>query len=366
MKKTCFACLLTLLLAACGGKQALHTTELSVELKGAADDTLYLCGTDGLYDRIDTLPLKNGKLSTTLTLDTLIMADLLLPDGRQYPVFLGKGEKIRLKGTADGNLEVSGSLPNEELTAFYKGLRESPDGTKTEPLTFAQERVKAEQFILDHQASLASVALLQKYFVQQPNPDYKLITRLTERMTGDLKDRAPLSTLLESLKDEEKISVGRVAPYLQMNNAKGEKVTRNTFKGKYLLLHFWASWDTESREANAALRRIYKKEKKNEYFALLGVSLDLDRQTWLDCIKSDTLQWEQLCDFQGWEGNTVKQFCLHRLPTNLLLDTGGKIQGINLTEEELLTKIPEIEKREKEKAQREKERKSAQKSKKRK
>ena len=84
-------------------------------------------------------------------------------------------------------------------------------------------------------------------------------------MTGGLKDRPYVDELLDLIQEEEKVSVGKTIPYVNLPNAKGTQISRTSFKDKYLLIHFWASWDPQSMEANAALRRIYKKEEKNKY-----------------------------------------------------------------------------------------------------
>lgn len=84
-------------------------------------------------------------------------------------------------------------------------------------------------------------------------------------MTGGLKDRPYVDELLDLIQEEEKVSIGKTIPYVNLPNAKGTQISRTSFKDKYLLIHFWASWDPQSMEANAALRRIYKKKKRTSY-----------------------------------------------------------------------------------------------------
>lgn len=359
MKKTYLAYLLPLILSACGNKQT-NTVQLSGEIKGLGSDTLYIYGTDNYYDRMDTLPVKDGKFSATLTVDTLVSTRLQFSDGTEYPLYLNKGNKITIKGSAAelASLEVTGNTPNEELTAFQKELK---------GLGKPSEKVleeKAEAFIGNHPSSLVSIYLLEKYFVQKPQPDFRRIEGLTERMTGELKDRPYVDDLLELIQEGEKAFVGKTVPYFQLPNAKNTQVNRNSFKDKYLLIHFWASWDSLSMESNAALRRIYKKEEKNKHFALWGISLDTDRKKWAEVIERDTLKWEQSCDFSGWNTTPVKQLSIQALPANLLLTPSGRIEAKNLSEEEIKEKLKEIEQEEKEKEEREKERKRQQRLKK--
>lgn len=348
MKKIYLAYLLLIaLLSACGGKDE-HTTFLSGEIKGIGTDTLYIYGMDRLYDRMDTLPVNNGKFSASLAIDTLVGTWLLLGNGTEYPLFLNKGDHIKIEGDT-ANLRITGNKPNEALTTFLKELKETD-----EPSEATLQQVEA--FIESHPASLASIYLLEKFFVQKPQPDFERIRKMTEKMTGELKDRPYVSKLLQSLQEEEKVSIGKNIPYFRLPNAEGTPIARTNFKDRYLLIHFWASWDQQSMESNAALRPIYRKEQKNKYskFALWGISLDTDREKWEKALRQDSLEWEQCCDFAGWNTEAVTLLAIHTLPANLLISPSGKIEGRNLSDAEIRAKVEQITQKEKEKKEAEK------------
>ncbi len=344
MKNIYLAYFLLIIVSACGGKKS-ETVSLNGEIKGLGNDTIYIFGADKLYDCMDTLLVKDDKFSATLTPDTLVETYLLFSDGTQYPLFMDKGDKIQIKGSASepGLLEITGNSANEELSAFLNELK----GLGTLSQKVMEE--KAESFINNHPASLASIYLLDKYFIQKPQHDFNQIKRLTEHMTGELKDRPAIDELLDRIQEEEKSAVGKSTPYFHLPNAKGKSISRSDFKNQYLLLQFWASWDTLSRDSNAVYRRIYKKEQKNKKFALLGISLDIDKEKWQEAIQTDTLKWEQVCDFSGWSTEPVKLFSIRGLPANILLSPSGRIEGRNLSEEAIEKKLKEIEKTEKEK-----------------
>ena len=334
MKNIYLAYFLLIILSACSGKKS-DAVSLNGEIKGLGNDTLYIYGTDMLYDHMDTLLVKDDKFSATLSPDTLVSTWLLFSDGTQYPLFMGKGDKIQIKGSTSepGILEITGNSANEELSAFLSDLK----GLGKPSQKVLEE--KAENFINSHPSSLVSVYLLDRYFIQKANPNYTLIKKFTEQMTGELKDRPAIDELLDRIQEEEKVAVGKTAPYFNLPNAEGKKIGRSDFKDKYLLIHFWASWDTVSRDSNAVYRRIYKKNQKNKNFALLGISLDIDKKKWQQAIKSDTLKWEQTCDFSGWDTETVKQFAIQSLPANILLSPTGRIDGKNLSEEAIEKKL---------------------------
>ena len=175
MKKIYLAYLLLIILSACGSKNT-NSVYLNGEIKGLGNDTLYIYGTDKFYNRMDTLLVKDDKFSATLTTDTLASTWLQFSDGTEYPLYLDKGDNIKIKGSAAEltSLEITGNVPNEELTAFQKELK----GLST-PSEKALEE-KAEAFINSHPSSLVSIYLLEKYFVQKPQPDFSLIKEMTE------------------------------------------------------------------------------------------------------------------------------------------------------------------------------------------
>ena len=315
MKNSYFVYFLLIILSACNDKKS-GTASLNGEIKGLGNDTIYIYGVDEMYDRMDTLLVENDKFSKTVSLDTLIAARLLFSDGTQYPFFMDEGNKIQIKGSAAelNSLEISGNTPNEEFSAFQKELKGL--GTPSEKVL----EDKAGKFINEH-------------------------------MTGELKDRPYIDELLNYIQEEEKAAIGKTAPYFRIPNPKGKQINRSNFKDQYLLIHFWASWDTVSRDSNAVYRRIYKQERKNKKFALLGVSLDMNKDTWQKAIKADTLEWEQVCDFSGWNAEIVKQLAIKTLPANILLNPFGKIEGKDMTEEAIKKKLKEIENTEKEKQQ---------------
>lgn len=331
---------LIIVLGLAGCKKQDDVARISGEIKGLGNDTLYLYGTDQFYDRIDTIYVQDDKFTHTVQPDTLISALLLLKNNTEYPLFLEKGNKIKIEGTADNLdfLKINGNTPNKEFTAFQQELQGLG---KPSPKVMEE---KAEEFIRQHHSSLVSIYLLDKHFVQKESPDFTKIKALIEMMTGVLQDRPYIENLDESIKQAEKAMDGKYAPFFSLPNAKGEKLSRSSepFKKKYLLVNFWASWCDSCRTQNAELRDLYRTYKKSKDFAILGISLDLDKKEWQEAIRRDTLQWEQVCDFSGFNSETVKQYNITALPTTFLLSPEGKILARGLRGEALKTKLKEV------------------------
>lgn len=348
MKKTTLLYLLLLLLSACAKESRVVT--IHGQLKGMENDTLYIYGMDRMHDRTDTIPVIGGIVEAELPIDTLVGTWLIFNDGQKLPLFLDKGSKISIKGNSDDipNIEIKGNKANDELTKFnheIKALKEAtPDSI----------RYKAEEFIHSHPFSLVSIYLLDTYFVKVENPDLDKIRQLIEPLSGELKDRPYLMNLSERLENEEKSETGKIAPGFRLKDKDNKSVTRADFRNKYLLLHFWATWNEESLKKNEMLKKIYKDEKKNENIAFINISLDSDKKAWLDTIEKDTLEWNQLRDERGWNGEIAEDYCIKTLPTNLLISKNGRIEKYNLEEEDIQQLLERIEKEEKEKKEREK------------
>ncbi len=337
--------LITLGLASC--KKHTDSAYITGEIKGLGNDTLYLYDIDGFHDRIDTIYVKDDKFTHTMQTDTLIAAMLLLKNRIEYPLFLNKGNKIKIEGKAD-NLEflkIGGNTPNKEFTSFQEELQGlgQPSPNKMEE--------KAEEFIEQHHSSLVSIYLLDKYFVQKESPDFTKIKKLIDLMTGILQDRPYIEQLNDYIQQAEKAQKGKYAPFFNLPNAKGEKITRSSedLKKKYLVINFWASWCDSCSATNAELRELHRLYKKNKDVALLGISLDIDKEQWKEAIRRDSLDWEQVCDFSGLNSETARQYNISKLPTTLLLSPEGRILERGLRGEDLKKKLKEVLPDEKEK-----------------
>lgn len=340
MKKSSILILIIICLAGC--KKASNDVIITGEIKGLGTDTLYLYGMDEAYDRIDTIYVKDDKFSYTTEADTVISAFLLLKNQIEYPIYFDKGNKIKIKGESSNPdlLTIDGNIYNEEFTAFQKSVKELDT-----PSDNALEE-KAEEFIMQHHSSFVSIYLLDKYFIQKDTPDFDKIKKLTTVMTGVLQDKSYIGQLNEAITQAEKSEIGKYAPFFNLPNAKGEKITRSSeaFKKKNLLINFWASWNDSisDNSSNSELREIYKTYKKSKHLGMLGISLDIDKQQWKDAIKRDTLDWEQVCDFGGLSADVAKQYSIKQLPANVLLSPEGKILAKNLWGEDLKKKLKEI------------------------
>jgi peroxiredoxin len=131
------------------------------------------------------------------------------------------------------------------------------------------------------------------------------------------------------------------APDLTMTGINGKKISISDFKGKYLLVDFWASWCGPCRQENPNVVAAYNKFK-NKNFTILGVSLDEDKAAWLKAVKDDHLDWAQMSDLKQWESAAISTYHFDGIPFNVLIDPNGKIIAESLRGEELEQKLSEV------------------------
>jgi peroxiredoxin len=135
--------------------------------------------------------------------------------------------------------------------------------------------------------------------------------------------------------------VGSKAPDVTLTSSDGKQVSISSFKGKYVLVDFWASWCGPCRRENPNVVEAFNKFK-DKNFTVLGISLDEDKNKWLEAIAKDNLTWTHISDLKGWESMAGRTYGVQSIPANFLLNPEGMIIARDLREDELQEKLEEI------------------------
>lgn len=135
--------------------------------------------------------------------------------------------------------------------------------------------------------------------------------------------------------------VGKQAPDLNLPDVNGKNIDLSSFKGKYVLVDFWASWCEPCRMENPNVVKAYQ-EFKDKNFTILGVSLDSKKDAWQKAINDDKLTWTHVSDLKYWSSAAVQIFKFDGIPFNVLIDPQGKIIAQQLRGESLENKLKEV------------------------
>jgi thiol-disulfide isomerase/thioredoxin len=188
--------------------------------------------------------------------------------------------------------------------------------------------------------------ILSSYQSIASNPDFGIEAYSTgevETIVTDAAKRFPEHKELATIKRQfqKKQPLPQTAPDFTLPDTTGRPVALQSFRGRYVLVDFWASWCPPCRAENPNIVAAYRKYR-DKNFTVLGVSLDKERGPWLKAIAQDSLAWTHVSDLKYWDSMVVPLYNIEEIPFNVLLDTSGTIIAQNLSGTALHQKLGEV------------------------
>ncbi len=232
---------------------------------------------------------------------------------------------------------------NKEYSEFYK--KKDQAGMDKIDAAFdkltEQKNIKNKQYLKDNASSPIAMFVLKQYAGYDINADdvEPMFLALPEQLRASPAGK----DMTEKLETAKKTGVGKMAMDFTQNDTLGIPVSLSSFRGKYVLIDFWASWCGPCRQENPNVVKAFN-AYNSKGFTVLGVSLDQPtaKDKWMKAIHDDKLTWTQVSDLKYWKNDVAVQYGIQAIPQNFLIDPQGKIVGKNLRGEALNKKLAEL------------------------
>lgn len=330
-------------------------------IKGLKEKFVYLIHPVEAGEKIDTLEVKNGtfKIKGKVT-DANIY---LLAFGEEYmpiEIFLEPG-KFEINGDfADLNhIKVEGGALQTNYDNFYSELAPINDDYERIYDSFSKAKSdsnvvlidslnieldsikdlyyeKAYQYVEKQPVSIVSAKLISEILMAFPDVDR--LDPIVNKFDNYVKNSSFGQKITTTLNTIRKTKVGTEAPVFSLLDVEGNEISLDKYKGKYVLIDFWASWCGPCREENPRMVSVFKKYKGKK-FDMLGVSIDDNLDQWKKAVIKDQLLWTQVVDDQNISN---KVYGIISIPANILVDPNGIIIGKNLFGRKLENQLEEL------------------------
>lgn len=333
-----------------------QTAKVSGNLTGLKDAQIVIYYYKGDKSVSDTVKVNGGKFNWVAQISEPQKVGTML-FGRYYQFFVEPGS-IEIKGTDKSEeIKITGSKSQDEYEAYDKTLKDLDDQesplyqkwgkvSKEEQVKLEekvedlrkQRRARNNQYIATHPKSPLSISMVSDKAMMG---SYGEVKEAFEKLDAAAQQSAEGKRIAERLVVLKRSAVGEPMLNFTQNDVEGKPVQFSNFKGKYVLVDFWASWCGPCRAENPNVLKAYQ-QYKDKNFTVVGISLDDKGENWKKAIKDDQMPWTQVSDLKGWKNEVSTYYGIMGIPSTLLIDPQGNIIAKDLRGESLNKKLAEL------------------------
>jgi len=321
---------------------------------------------------IDSALVKDGKFTFSGNLEEPTLASLMMVEQEaaktvsmkrdMLAVYLDKGTITVTTQDSISKATVTGSPANDAYLALNNQLKEVNEKASTLQKEYRElyqakdeegmKKLEAKFDELDNEQKAIMKDYLKKtpatpigmYVISQV-AGYDIVPSEIEptfkKLSKEARNSPSGKEFAKRLQSAKKTAVGQRALAFSQATPDGKMVSLDAFRGKYLLVDFWASWCGPCRQENPNVVKAYEKFK-DRGFDILGVSLDDNKDKWLKAVEADKLAWTHVSDLKGWKNAAADLYGVRAIPQNVLIDPKGKIVAKNLRGDKLEEKLEEL------------------------
>lgn len=383
MRKIVLPALLVLLLAGCDNEEKKSFT-VSGTLRNTTSTVVYIeetnitSGEKKVKDSVDIG--SDGKFSLKVEATEEGVYNLRLQnDAPPFATIINDASKINVDADFNKQFDfynVSGSKDSKAIQDYLTKVSEmqrdkftiafqvdslkknNGDSALAENLKAKQKQIAndlktyTQQIVQQAQKASLAFFVLATYQGWANNPNYKMkgfssqeLIGLLNEMVNKFPGRTDIAGVRNTIESQvpKTLWVGKEAPEISLPDTEGKTVRLSSFRGKYVLVDFWASWCGPCRRENPNVVEAYN-QYRNKNFTILGVSLDRpgQKEAWLKAIVDDNLNWTHVSDLKFWQSEVVPVYQVGSIPFNVLVDPEGKVIAENLRGYALEQKLQEI------------------------
>ena len=343
--------------------------------KLSAPAKAYLMYSNAAGRQTDSTTINNGAFVFSGTLDQPKSAYLIISksgtgigsnDASYIDLYLEPGNISVVSPDSIDNAKITGgsvNADNAKLQVALTTVNAKMQALNKDYQAATDEQRKSKEFGDNIQKRSDSIGKEQKgvylAFIKA-NPNSLISLFALKNYGGGIPDAAEVEPVFNLLSESvrstkmgtdyaadiakmKKTAIGATAPDFTMADTAGKQVSLHDFKGKYLLVDFWASWCGPCRAENPNVVKAYN-TYKDKNFTILGVSLDQPgkKDNWLKAINDDHLTWTQVSDLKFWKNEAAQLYAVQAIPQNFLIGPDGKIVAKNIRGDELEKKLAEL------------------------